>query len=246
MDKIAIVGTGNVGTHLYRAMCAHGLQVDIFKARGLKSFNNNYNMIIIATKDSFIEYTASEIGNLLPEFNGIVIHCAGSISSDILSGYFKYYGVMYPLQTFSKDIPIKNYSEIPIFIEGNTELVKIKLLTIASKISHHVLPLDSERRLKLHIASVFISNFVNAIYLMAEELLNDSELSFDMMSKLIEQTTEKAIYYSPSLCQTGPAKRGDVEILEKHLHNLRKYPLHQAIYKMMSNYIFKKFNINNE
>lgn len=246
MDRITIIGNGNVGSHLYKALKNVGAEVDIVGARGLEDLPAESQIMIIATKDSYIEETAVKIKKILPDFQGIVAHCAGSVGMNVLSPYFRHYGVIYPMQTFSKDISIDDYGTIPFFLEGNTMGVTKALKTVAESLSSKVAVLDSERRMALHIASVFSCNFVNAIYNMAADILENEGMSFEILHPLISQTCAKVLHNHPQLCQTGPALRGDTEIMNKHMQKLEQYPIHKELYKQISDYIHLKTERNHE
>lgn len=241
MNKIAIIGKGNVGSHLFKALSNTSLTVDIFAARSLSTLSPSYDIILLTVTDTEIENIAGKVDRLVPDFNGIVAHCAGSIDLSPLTTYFKNTGVLYPLQTFNKNIRMERYDEIPFFIEGNSDFVTKELLKLASLISSKVTVLTSFQRLKLHIASVLSCNFANALYLMSKDILDKADISFDYLLPLIEQTTAKVMLNSPEDCQTGPARRGDQIVIEKHLRNLDHNSYSHNLYKLLSTYIADKF-----
>ena len=73
------------------------------------------DIYIVAVKDDAVESVLSKM-NLQ---NKLVVHCSGSLPLTVLEKYSKNYGVIYPLQTFSKQREI-NFREIPVFIEANS------------------------------------------------------------------------------------------------------------------------------
>ena len=132
-------------------------------------------------------------------------------------------GVFYPLQTFSKNREV-NFNNIPICVEA-TEPRDLKLLmNLGKSLSEKVVEVNSEERSKLHLAAVFVNNFVNHLYAIGDDILSNNELSFDLLHPLIEETANKIKILAPSQVQTGPARRGDQKTIEKHLHLLKEGP----------------------
>jgi len=118
----------------------------------------------------------------------------------------------------------------------------MKLLTfLAEKLSKDIRQIDSEKRQQIHIAAVFCSNFVNFLYDSAGELLKNSRVPFEILHPLIDETAKKAIEVGPENSQTGPAKRGDLLIVDKHL-SLIENPNLKELYLMLSNKIINKYN----
>lgn len=237
--NISIVGRGNVGVHLQKALIFDIPNVSLVDSRSLEGLASESDVVLIAVSDSAIEEVASRIASLLPDFKGIVAHTAGSVTMKVLAPYFHHYGVFYPLQTFNKDLDFDSYQEIPVFIESSDKHTGETLRAIAERFADKVFSLDSESRLKMHIASVFACNFTNAMYAAAETLLKDSGMPFSLLLPLIKRSSEKIGYSIPSRCQTGPAARDDKNIIEKHLSALKDKMELSAIYSLLSDYIIR-------
>lgn len=237
--KIAVIGNGNVATHLYKALKESKSKVEIINSRTLDGLSDEFDIIMICVSDRAITETAGRISKKLPGYKGVAVHTAGSVGIDILKPFFRNYGVFYPLQTFNKEIEIKDYGEIPIFFEGSSDKVEALLSALGSSVFRKAHRLSSQGREKLHLASVFACNFVNAMYSMADQMLKTEALPFDVLRSLIRQTTEKIMTHTPSGCQTGPASRGDYTTLERHARLLQSDKELETIYKIISDYIIK-------
>lgn len=242
MSKIAVVGRGNVGFHLVKAFNEAGLSVDSIDSRTLEGLDSSYGLILIAVKDEAIRSVASEMAEILPDYSGIVAHTAGSVPLAALTPFFKRTGVFYPLQTFSKTVDIQDYREIPVFIEGSDSSVKEILRETGRHVFDKVSILDSGTREKLHLASVFVCNYVNALYGIGEEILRDAGLKFDVLLPLITQTASKVGKHTPDDSQTGPARRGDLNVLERHVELLKNNDRLKEIYQLLSQFIYRKYN----
>ena len=75
---------------------------------------------------------------------------------------------------------------------------------------------------------------------MVAELLEKNGLPFDSMLPLIDEAARKVHLMSPADAQTGPAKRGDQNVMDTHKSMLDEELA--GIYQAMSDYIMKRNN----
>ncbi len=231
IQDIVIVGAGNVGTHLAEIMLEAGFTICQLAERG-EMIVPGKDLYIMALPDAAMEEALSEM-SLTDE---MLVHTSGSVPMEILSRYSENTGVFYPLQTFTKGRPI-DMKEVPLLIEANRIDNENILVEAAKKISNKVIVADSDRRLSLHIAAVFASNFSNYMYDIARHLMEEQELDFDLLSPLIMETAAKATALGPDKAQTGPAKRNDLEVIRKHLDMLKGHEAIKELYKRISDNI---------
>ena len=130
--------------------------------------------------------------------------------------------------------------EVSFFVEGSDKEVSNKIYNLAKMMSQHIYYADSELRKKLHIAAVFACNFTNYMYSLANDLLKKDNIPFSVLIPLIKETTRKVTVTAPDSAQTGPAYRGDTEIIEHHTSMLSSQE--KEIYELLSNAIFKRYN----
>lgn len=145
------------------------------------------------------------------------------------------------MQTFSKQRPV-DFDKVSFFVEANTPEDEQLLMNLAHLLSSHVYPATSEQRRYLHIAAVFACNFANHMYAISNYLLTEHQLPFEVMLPLIDETAQKIHQLSPVDAQTGPAQRGDCNIMNSHLQLLEAYPELQQIYKSLSKNI-QQYNL---
>ena len=200
-----------------------------------QNLNTNADLYLIAVKDSAIQEV---LENLRLTEDKLIVHTAGSVPMEILEGFSDNYGVFYPLQTFSKTKKV-DYSIIPICIEANHPSNLMKLQELAVKLSGTVRQINSEERKTLHLAAVFVNNFVNHFYAMGAEILHDKKLNFDLLKPLIGETAGKIESLHPNKAQTGPAKRNDKNVINAHLKMLEDKPEFQKIYSFVTESIFQ-------
>lgn len=234
--KIDIIGRGNVGSHLYHAF-NEIYETKIINPHSLEGLNQDADFIIISVSDSAIPTVLAK----LPKVKGIIAHTSGSTGINVFfeNGLSGKVGVLYPLQTFSKNTSL-DYSEIPFLIEASDSETEKALFSIASSISRNVRQADSSLRAKLHVAAVFSCNFVNHLWALSDEYLNGKNVEFSILLPLIKETVSKLSRLSPKEAQTGPAVRNDITTIQRHLSELEDYPALKKIYEMMTESIQRK------
>lgn len=236
-ETLIIVGTGNVAYHLEKAFSPY-FEVKCINPHTLEGLPDFSDLIIISIKDSVI----GEVADKLRSKCRLVAHTSGSVPMDILKEVAKNYGVFYPLQTFTKSVAL-DYAEIPFFVEGNTPETTAELTALGRMLSEKIYEADSEKRKKLHLASVFACNFTNRLMGIAQEILSEADIDFRVVLPLLRQTLDKLTHLSPTEAQTGPAVRKDYRIIEAHLKMLENNPELQELYRNMSSQIINKSEI---
>lgn len=239
--NVAIIGRGNVGTHLSRALSSK-VRVTVVNPHTLAELTGHEDIILISVSDAALPEVAA---NLAPRLDTgkkpIVAHTSGTTPMDVLAKIGVPFGVFYPMQTFSKDVDL-NYADIPMFIEGSDAEVSDVLMDLAGLFSDHVHYADSEKRRKLHVGSVFACNFANHLWALSEKWLKENDLDFGMMHALIRETTRKALSNSPASVQTGPARRHDAPTIKSHLKMLEGNPQLHDIYIMLTDSIENSYH----
>src|SRR5690606_39940602 len=129
----------------------------------LNAIDANADLYIIAVKDDAIETVAVQLPAAL---RGMVVHTAGSVAMTVLAAHAADYGVLYPVQTFSKAKAV-DFSAIPLAVEASGEAALGRLEALANDLSKRVFHCDSRQRLSLHVAAVFACNFANHFYAIA-------------------------------------------------------------------------------
>lgn len=259
-EKICLIGSGNVGTNLGINLKQKGfniaqvisrninnakalaLKLDAKYSNQISDFDRSCSILIFSVSDDAIK----PLLNSENFENRLLIHTAGSVSATIFSDYSDFFGVLYPLQSFKKTY-FSDFSDVPLFIEGNRVESHQRIDKIASKLSSKVYDADSEMRLQIHIAAVFACNFTNHMYHISHDLIQEMPIDFEVFAPLIHKTAEQAISTgNPGITQTGPAVRKDKGTMEKHLNQLNQNESLTELYKFMSNRIFETKKTDND
>lgn len=251
--SIVIIGAGNLATNLALALIEVGHVISQVYSRSEESasvlaqkcastYTTNINDIF-SQADSYI-YAVKD--DALPEIiqsvsvhSGLHLHTAGSVDMSVFSGSKASYGVLYPLQTFTKNKPVK-FDNIPIFVEANTENGLQKLHQLANSLSNEIIDCDSTQRFAFHLAAVFSCNFSNYMHQVAARILAENNLDFKLLLPLITESVAKLQQLTPAEAQTGPAIRQDKVTMNKHLLLLSEKPEEYNLYQLLSNSISRK------
>lgn len=251
--RCVVLGAGNVAWSLAPALDDAGVEVvqiwsrTVSKseklaaripgssvARKLDEIIPDADLYILAVHDDAIASIASALGYR----GGLWVHTSGSVDASALSPVTDTYGVLYPLQTFSHG-HLTDLETVPVYVEGNNPDTELRIECIARAISSDVKLADTPRRRKLHAAAVFACNFTNHMWAIADRLLRESGSDLSVLYPLIEETSRKAMAMPPADAQTGPARRGDLRVMQGHIEALS--PDDARIYRLISNDIMKSF-----
>jgi predicted short-subunit dehydrogenase-like oxidoreductase (DUF2520 family) len=247
--KISIVGSGNVAFTLATALNEAGFSINQIAGRNIREVQKlatrthsdavsidkldfNTDVILLCIADDAIAAIAKKIGI----YDGVIIHCSGSIPLDILPQKNK--AVLYPFISMKKENKT-DLNNADIFIEAGSDKAKKTVALLAKSISKHVKSINSQQRLHLHIAAVFAHNFVNHQMHLAQMILKQHGMKFDLLEKLITSYFAQLKIKTPDKLQTGPAMRKDNEIIKKHLKLLDGNADLKKIYQIMTNNIQK-------
>lgn len=252
-ERVVLVGAGNMATAIAYALKEGGNTPVAVWSRTLESaamlggrvgcaFTDEIaslpdaDVFIISVPDNALRDVAVVVAKRFPD--ALLLHTAGSIPMDTLRevGATRY-GVLYPMQTVNKNNPA-SLKNITTFIEGCCDDVIALIEKMAYVISDKVVYATSEQRCSLHVAAVFACNFPNAVYNMAYELMQRNSLPFDAMLPLIDEAARKVHRMLPQEAQTGPARRGDENVMNLHKSMLDGELAN--IYEILSDYIMKR------
>lgn len=254
--KISLIGSGRVAFHLAQALLAQGHNIVQVYARdfdktqkfaekiqakacqSLQQFQST-DLIILAVSDSAIAELVKQVHELFPET--LMVHTSGSTDIEVISHVHEKAGVFYPLQTFSFERDV-DWSATPLFVEALADVDQKLLSDLANSLSNRVYQYTSKQRLTLHLAAVFACNFSNYCFDMAKQIVDAEQVDFSLLYPLIVETAKKATENDPKHMQTGPAMRGDQNILAMHQNLLAQAERDDLkdIYQLLSDGILKR------
>lgn len=259
MYKINIIGAGNVAFRMALFLQGAGHSIECVYARDMEKAEKivralkrgksdvvavdnmedipHSDITILAVSDNAIMQVASQ----LPHKNDFTVHTSGATPMSVLSDAgLTNCGIFYPLMTLSmnKDIDIRL---VPFLLEYSSDNGKEILVDIVNSLKAEYKICDSYKRLQFHTAAIFTTNFINYSLSLAYDI---SHPDFVFLLPSAIESVRKAFLNTPSVSQTGPAKRGDTNTINKHIEVLsdEKFAEHLEVYKFLTEKIYKKYN----
>lgn len=229
IESVSILGSGNVASWFVfvlkkakipiRQIYSRNLEhcQKLAEACGAKAINNlteieaGSDLYLFSVCDDSYEKIVSEIPFQMP----LACLTAGSVSQKVLKPHADRFGVLYPCQSISKNADFANLT-VPLCVEGNSEDTAQKLFQLAEKLSDKVYFVNEAQRAVLHLAAVFANNFTNMMYGISFNLMQKGNIPKELLIPLMQNTLDKIQTMTPQEAQTGPARRGDCEVLRKH------------------------------
>lgn len=204
----------------------------------IKALNPDNQLFVFALADKAYDGILPQLPFRLPA----AFLTSGTVSCQCLKEHADHYGVIYPLQTFTKtqdmrtlEVPLCLEYQEPTYPAIGTDYREL-MWSLARELSPSCYEVSEEQRAKMHVAAVFACNFSNAMYQVAYKLLADNNLPFEMLMPLLRQTVAKLETLTPAEAQTGPAVRGDVNVMQAQMDSLND-PNVKDIYRIMSDLI---------
>ena len=243
----AFFGAGNVAFRFALAMQEKGYNISAVYSRTAKSRDRLVKALRANGSGTQAPQVVADIAeafsplrdNTLPA----VVHTSGATPLSVLQPLADLgcaCGVMYPLMTLSRNKNIE-FRDVPLLLEASTDGLGTLLDSMAEDLGGEHYFYSSEDRLKMHVAAVFTTNFVNYLLGLAFPIVqHDHPL-------LIPSTIEavrNAFLHTPASTLTGPARRGDMETIRKHIGLLHDMGLkeQEEIYRLFTDKILKKYH----
>ncbi len=216
-----IIGTGNIAWFLAKRLTTAGHQcigiygrdsaatIELAEWIQAKPYNSlsgindgEVDICFLAVSDHAITNVASK---LFFE-KTLLVHTAGAVDMDVLSGAAKDYAVLWPVYSILK-AALPGHRNIPCAWQASTPKAQRYIISIAHAITDVIFEAKDEQRKWLHLSAVFCNNFINHMMAIGEQACASQQLDLDMLRPIIEQTFERGQKTSPYLLQTGPARR---------------------------------------
>ena len=250
---ILIVGAGNVAWHLGKAFKNAGLPIAQVWSRQILHAEELANEISVKATDDVEEvnrfngvivfcipdHAIPDFTSRLENSDSIYIHTSGSLNISVFEKRLIHRGVFYPLQTFRKNKPYREFKDIPVLIESSTSQVDSMLHFWASAIQSKVYEIDSFQRMKIHVAAVFACNFSNHMVSISRQIIEENNHDYEMLRPLLTETLTNILKFDTREIQTGPAIRKDMDTIDKHSESLAEHPEWADLYSLISKSIIK-------
>ena len=241
-----------MGTNLHHAFELKGIRTELVHARPLTSDQQSVvsdqqsvvssqlpkaDCYIYAVADQALEAVVAKVE--APQ--ALHLHTSGSMPLTVFGADKPHAGVLYFFQSFSREVLIDDWTNIPCFIEGRNIDDIAAIYSLAQCLTSRIYEATQHDRERLHIAGVFANNYTNLMYRIAAEVLKDTQIPFEALLPLIDRTAEKVHSLAPKDAQTGPAQRGDKAVMAHHEQILAATP-YGEVYRVLAALIEKGQN----
>lgn len=259
--KFSVIGAGDLGTHLIGSLKNKGYQLKyIYKKSKYNAFVSavtgdmgklvrESDIIFICTRESVIREVAELAAASFDPAGKIFFHTSNSLTSDELLPLKRkgaYTASFSPLQTFASFLPQQAahvFKGVYFLAEGER-----KALELAGEMADHldakVLIVDKDEKIYFHIAAVCASNFFISILKLSENQLKKEGIKkksdIKVLLPLIKQTLANVESRGVDASLTGPVKRKEMGIINKHLEHLEGEEA--ALYKALSDFLAQSFS----
>ena len=241
--RIVIIGAGSVGTNLHHAFELKKIRTELIHGRPITA--DPEPIYPVPEADVYIytiaDHALAEVVNKIHAPKALHLHTSGSIPKEVFGEDKPHSGVLYFFQSFSREVLIDDWSGIPCFIEGRNIDDIAAIYSLAQCLTSRIYEASQHDRERLHIAGIFANNYSNLMFRIASEVLADTQIPFEALLPLIDQTAAKMHVMKPFDAQTGPAKRGDEKVINHHLEILKTTP-YAALYRELATLIEKAHN----
>jgi predicted short-subunit dehydrogenase-like oxidoreductase (DUF2520 family) len=229
MTRVSFIGAGNVAWNIAHAFDLSGLKIHEVYASSLESakqlaskfgafysndvtrLDTSVDVVVIAVNDQSI----IQVLDSVKDYSTTFVHTSGAVPIESLTERHMNGGVLYPFQSLSKD-SIQSMEHVPFLIEGTDDTSAHFIQKLADQISSDVHFMDSNKRMRVHIAGVLANNFGNHLYTLARDFLKQNDLPAHLVTPLMTGMLKKYETHPPEELQTGPAVRFDESTIASH------------------------------
>lgn len=256
---ITIIGLGQVGTALMRALIEKGYNIksvfnrtqispSLQKEIGGVEFHVGLpkgettvgEIIFLAISDDAIKKIALGLATNLNSFYGkTVVHCSGTYSSQALLN-LKQKGAQvasfHPMKAITRST--RTFDGTWFDMDGD-EVALVQLETIAQDLGAKTFRVEPEAKPLLHASAVVASNYLvvlaDMVSKMAKQAGIDEDTAMKAITPLMDNTLQNIRQMGVTDALTGPIARGDVNTVNEHLKTLESIPEILSLYKKLGN-----------
>lgn len=225
--RVRIVGAGRAGRAFAHALRGRGVEVDGPWGRDVepRGAARGVDIVLVCVSDAAVAEVAARIE---PVADVVVAHVAGSLGLDALEPHERR-ASLHPLTALPDEVTgAAALTDGAAFAVAGDPLVRSLVEVLAGRL---VEVADSDRVLH-HAACCVASNHLVALMGQVERIAARVGVPADVYYELAAGSLANVRRRSPAVALTGPASRGDVETLERHLAALD--PSERAAYSVMA------------
>jgi predicted short-subunit dehydrogenase-like oxidoreductase (DUF2520 family) len=229
---VVVLGRGRAGTVVARALARAGVEVRARTARTAPEPTDleGATVVVIAAPDDALPAVAQRLAGRLPS-STIVLHLSGATSPDVLraAGPGLPVGAFHPLQTFADADSALTLLPATTFFGWGDPAALVAMEALAGHMGARFRRRDDAADPALyHAGAVAASNLVVALVAIARRLAIAGgvapEEALPALLGLLHGTMKALESRGLPHALTGPASRGDLHTLERHVQALGALP----------------------
>jgi predicted short-subunit dehydrogenase-like oxidoreductase (DUF2520 family) len=250
-----IIGTGRLGSSLALRLHSKGYLIRSLYNRTLESCERIANqtdtdiygtfparpedlgdVVFLCLPDDQIGAFAKKMG---PVDEGPAwVHTSGATPADVLlplSSDGSGIASMHPVQTFTIRNRDTAFNQCFVTLQGDPVLCG-KLKKMVEAIGARPLLVDSRQKTAIHLAAVYVCNYMAPLFAASQGLLRDNGLEVrarDIFGPMVRQALDGLLSHPPAEVLTGPVVRGDTGTIDRHLEVLAESPEWLPLYRML-------------
>jgi predicted short-subunit dehydrogenase-like oxidoreductase (DUF2520 family) len=201
-------------------IATRGAEWDIAPRKTIAELAITSDLLLVAVSDRAIE----EVVTSIPDTNAIIVHPSGALPA--LRGGFS----LHPLKSLPPAGEPSDLAGTLLVFEGAHRDVARQIAEAAGARFAEIAP---EQKTRYHAAAVFGSNYVAALLDIAEELIGIDGAREDLAA-LARSAIDNWIAHKDAQRFTGPAARGESQVMQRHLEELREQPELAEIYRLLA------------
>lgn len=199
---------------------------------------------MLSVPDSQIANVAQQLANTLAPDTppAIAFHCSGFLSAQALAPLHAkgwHVASVHPVLNFAApETGIRQFAGTPCALEGSALAVDW-LRTHLSAIGGLCFDINSDHKALYHAAAVFSSNFTGVLQGIAQDAWRSAGVSPEMVQTLnralLTSTTDNLLALGPAHALTGPAARGDTDVVNAQAAVVEQWsPVAAQAYRALS------------
>ena len=186
-------------------------------------------ILLIAVSDRSVRSVADSV----PETEGIIFHASGSMPA-VRDGFS-----LHPLKALAPVGESSDLRDTLLVFEGQH---KKTAQLIVKAIGARFAEITAEQKPLYHAAAVFGANYVAAILDIAQQIMAEAGVT-DVrqdLAALARSAIDNWIAHEDDTRFTGPASRGDIETIRRHMNALRDQPRLAQLYEILAEHIARQ------
>ncbi len=257
MKRFSVIGTGRLGTSLAAALAEAGwkpvLLIDRDETAAAESrklvgsgragtsaakAGSAEDIVIISVPDDAIAAAVKELASNAAGWSGLtVFHTSGMVSADVLRPLKKLGAAtasLHPIQSFPRKTgKADDFWGIFWAVQGDPAAMDTSRELIAT-LRGNLLSVSAKDKEAVHLACSLASNALVALENAAVSILAETGLdearAWSVLEPLVRGTMRNMELSEPRKALSGPAVRGDLGTIRRHLKRLAGKPLETGIY----------------